>query len=52
VDPSGQFAYVANGDAGTLSVFQINILTGALTVVGAPVSSIIIDGGPSAIAIE
>ncbi len=52
VDPSGQFAYVANGDAGTLSVFSINILTGALTVVGAPVSSIITDGGPTAIAIE
>jgi 6-phosphogluconolactonase (cycloisomerase 2 family) len=52
VDPSGQFAYVGNGDAGTLSVFSINIMTGALTVVGAPVSSIITDGGPNAIAIE
>jgi 6-phosphogluconolactonase (cycloisomerase 2 family) len=52
VDPSGQFAYVGNGDAGTLSVFTINLATGALTVVGAPVSSIFIDGGPSAIAIE
>jgi 6-phosphogluconolactonase len=52
VDPSGQFAYVGNGDAGTLSVFTINLATGALTAVGAPVSTVILDGGPSAIAIE
>jgi 6-phosphogluconolactonase len=55
VDPSGQFAYVANGDAGTISVFTINLATGALTAVGAPVSSIlpgVPHGGPSAIAID
>jgi 6-phosphogluconolactonase (cycloisomerase 2 family) len=55
VDPSGQFAYVANGDSGTLSVFTINLATGALTPLppaDTPVSTIILDGGPSAIAIE
>jgi 6-phosphogluconolactonase (cycloisomerase 2 family) len=53
VDPSGQFAYVANGDAGNLTVFTINLASGALTpALGGPVSTILIDGGPSAIAIE
>jgi 6-phosphogluconolactonase (cycloisomerase 2 family) len=53
IDPSGQFAYVANGDAGNVTIFTINLTTGALTpVAGGPVSTIIIDGGPSSIAIE
>jgi 6-phosphogluconolactonase (cycloisomerase 2 family) len=52
VDPSGQFAYVANGDSGNLTPFKINPATGALTPIGPPVSTIMIDGGPSAIAIE
>ena len=55
VDPSGQFAYVANGDADTVSVFRINLATGALTMVGTPVSTVNFPGfagGPSSIAIE
>ena len=52
VDPSAQFAYVTNGDAGTISVFSINFATGALTAVGAPVSTIISGGGPGSLAIE
>ena len=52
VDPSGQFAYVANGDDGTVTVFKINLATGALTQVGAKVPTVLIDGGPSSIAIK
>jgi 6-phosphogluconolactonase len=52
VDPSAQFAYVSNGDAGTISVFAIDFATGALKVVGQPVSTIISGGGPSSLAIE
>jgi 6-phosphogluconolactonase (cycloisomerase 2 family) len=52
VDPSGQYAYVTNGDDGTVTVFRINLVTGALTQVGAKVPTIISSGGPSAIAIE
>jgi 6-phosphogluconolactonase (cycloisomerase 2 family) len=54
VDPSGQFAYVANGDDGTVTVFRINLASGALTQVGAKVSTITLGGGggPSSIAIE
>ena len=52
VDPSAHFAYVSNGDAGTISVFAINFATGALTAVGNPVPSVISSGGPSSIAIE
>jgi DNA-binding beta-propeller fold protein YncE len=55
VDPSGQFAYVANGDAvpGTVTVFRINLATGALTPVGAPVQTTATGGGgPSSIAIK
>jgi 6-phosphogluconolactonase (cycloisomerase 2 family) len=51
VDPSGQFAYVANGDAGTVTIFTINLTTGALTPVGT-VPTVIFAGGPSSIAIE
>jgi len=52
VDPSGQFAYVANGDDGTVTVFRINQTTGALTQVGAKVVVVNLAGGPSSIAIE
>jgi 6-phosphogluconolactonase len=52
VDPSAQFAYVTNGDAGTISVFSIDFATGALTAVGKPVSTIIASGGPGSLAIE
>jgi 6-phosphogluconolactonase (cycloisomerase 2 family) len=52
VDPSGQFAYVANGQDGTVSAFKINLTTGALTIVGAKMSTVISGGGPSSIAIE
>jgi trimeric autotransporter adhesin len=52
IDPSGQYAYVANGDDGTVSIFKINLATGALTQVGAKVSTVIFAGGPSSIAIE
>lgn len=54
VDPSGQFAYVANGDDGTVTVFRINLTTGTLTQVGAKVQTFMVGGagGPSSIAIE
>jgi 6-phosphogluconolactonase (cycloisomerase 2 family) len=35
VEPSGQYLYVANGDAMTVSIFSIDPSTGALTAVGA-----------------
>jgi 6-phosphogluconolactonase (cycloisomerase 2 family)/uncharacterized protein YaiE (UPF0345 family) len=52
VDPSGQYAYVANGADGTVTVFRINLLTGALIQVGAKVPTILSTDGPSSIAIE
>lgn len=52
IDPSSQFAYVANGDAGTISVFKIDFATGVLTPVGAPVQARISNGGPSSMVIE
>ena len=39
ISPNGQFAYVANLNDGTVSTFSINPGTGALSVVGLPVSS-------------
>ena len=37
VDPSGQFAYVANGEADTVSAYTINSSTGALSAIaGSP----------------
>lgn len=63
VDPSSQFVYVANGDAGTLTAFTIGA-NGALSPVGgslgpvggspgtATVSTILGGGGPSSIAIR
>jgi len=55
VDPSSQYLYVANGDAGTISLFTINATTGALTAVAAGVNAYpcVIGGeGPQAIVIE
>jgi 6-phosphogluconolactonase (cycloisomerase 2 family) len=37
VDPSGQFTYVANTNANTLSGFSIDPSSGALTLIGEPV---------------
>ncbi len=34
VDPSGQFVYVVNGDAPTISAFSINQTSGALNAIG------------------
>jgi len=56
VDPSSQFVYVANGDAGTMTAFKIGA-NGALSPVGgslgsATVSTILGGGGPSSIAIR
>jgi 6-phosphogluconolactonase (cycloisomerase 2 family) len=51
VDPSSQYLYVANGDAGTVSLLSIGT-GGVLTLVGTPLSTITTAGGPSAIAIE
>ena len=56
VDPSSQFVYVANGDAGTLTVFTIGA-NGVLSPVGgtlgsATFTSTISGGGPSSIAIR
>jgi 6-phosphogluconolactonase (cycloisomerase 2 family) len=39
IDPTGSFLYVANSGNGTVSTFTINSSTGALTVVGSPVST-------------
>jgi 6-phosphogluconolactonase (cycloisomerase 2 family) len=52
LDPSGQYAYVANGDDDTITVFKVNLATGALTQVGAKVVVGNLAGGPSSIAIE
>ena len=52
IDPSGQYAYVANGIDGTVTIFKINLATGALTQVGAKVSTVIFADGPSSIAIQ
>ena len=51
VDPSSQYLYVANGDAGTVSLLTIGA-GGVLTLVGTPVVTISTSGGPSAVAIE
>jgi 6-phosphogluconolactonase (cycloisomerase 2 family) len=34
VDPSGKFAYVANGNSNNIGIFTIDPATGALTSVG------------------
>jgi YVTN family beta-propeller protein len=34
VDPSGKFAYVANGDSNDVSIYTINAATGVLTPTG------------------
>lgn len=52
VDPSSQFLYVANGDAGTISVFKITAGTGVLTAVNLAVNCISAGGGPQAIIIQ
>jgi 6-phosphogluconolactonase (cycloisomerase 2 family) len=54
VDISGQYLYVANGDAGTVSTFTINQTSGVLTAVGSPITTLINagQGGPSAIATQ
>ena len=55
VDPSSQYLYVANGDAGTISLFTINQTTGALTAVaanGTAYPCVIGGEGPQAIVIE
>jgi 6-phosphogluconolactonase (cycloisomerase 2 family) len=53
IDPSGQYLYVANGDAGTISVFTISAGTGVLVKAEADVPCISSSsGGPSAIVIQ
>lgn len=55
VDPSGQFAYVANGDAATVSMFTVTPVTGVLVAIGSPQSTegnYGGSGGASALAIE
>jgi trimeric autotransporter adhesin len=57
VDISGQYLYVSNGDAGTVSVFTINQSSGVLTgpIAPSPISSMIntgTDAGASAIAAQ
>lgn len=49
VDPTGQFAYVANYTSNTISAYTIDPITGALTSVGAAVAA---GTGPSSIAID
>ena len=48
VDPTGNFAYVANYTSGTISAYTINQTTGALTTV----ASYTAGGGPSSVAIN
>jgi 6-phosphogluconolactonase len=50
VDPSGKFAYVANGGGGstTLSMYTINATTGALTSIG----TIATGGDPVSVAVD
>ena len=48
VDPTGQFAYVANYTSGTVSAYTIDPDSGALTTV----ASYVADGGPSSVAIN
>jgi 6-phosphogluconolactonase (cycloisomerase 2 family) len=57
VDPSSQYLYVANGDAGTISAFTINATTGALapitgTLASSTFNCVIGGEGPQAIVIE
>jgi 6-phosphogluconolactonase len=52
VDPSGHYLYVANGDAGTISVFTIAAGTGVLGTVNLAVPCVSAGGGPSSIVIE
>ncbi|HXL62599.1 MAG TPA: beta-propeller fold lactonase family protein, partial [Mycobacterium sp.] len=52
VDPSSQFLYVANGDAGTISVLKITAATGVLTAINLAVPCIISGGGPQAIVVQ
>lgn len=54
VDPSGKFAYVANGGcpdafAGNVSTYSINPTTGALTSIGSPALA---DFGPHAVSVD
>src|SRR5260370_33489566 len=39
VDPSGMFAYVANGVSNNVSMYTISNTTGALTSIAAPVAA-------------
>jgi 6-phosphogluconolactonase (cycloisomerase 2 family) len=39
VDPSGRFAYVANGGSDDITTFRIDPVTGALTEVGTAVAA-------------
>ena len=57
VDPSSQYLYVANGDAGTISAFTINAATGALAPITGTLATSTFDcviggEGPQAIVIE
>ncbi|HEY3731903.1 MAG TPA: beta-propeller fold lactonase family protein [Steroidobacteraceae bacterium] len=52
VDPSGQYLYVANGDAGTISVFKITAGTGVLTAVNLAVPCVSSGGGPQSIVVQ
>jgi DNA-binding beta-propeller fold protein YncE len=52
IDPSSQYLYVANGDAGTISVFTITPVTGVLIPGNLAVPCIIGGGGPQAIVVQ
>ena len=47
VDPSGRFAYVANGNSNTIGFYPLNPATGALT----PVGTLAAGTSPSSLAI-
>jgi len=49
IDPTGEFAYVANFGSNNVSAFTIDPRTGALTAVGVPVTS---GASPSSLAVE
>jgi len=46
LDPSGRFAYLADGTSGTIAAFTIDAATGSLSAAGAPVAAPGLPGAP------
>jgi 6-phosphogluconolactonase (cycloisomerase 2 family) len=49
VDPSGRFAYVANGNTNNVAAYTIDASTGALTEIGSPVAA---ETNPFSVAVD